>query len=710
MLLSMLVTTLLYLPWVGPAYLQMRRLLLAPDYWVTTRIDLGLFFRMIWNAFLPSPPKQLALLGALLAAILLMRLSRGFQLSQRGKRTVLVLLTSLIPLAITYAAVTLMPKFVARYTIVAAAPLYICLTLALYGLLGHTTMWSRALFHLLIAAAIVVSLRSALAVLDGRENRRDDIRSVSAYLTQHAQPNDAFLLVENAPYAFQYYYHGSTPQYGLHVGVDFSHGASTLNEILRTRPRRLWLILWHHEFADPTDMLVTELLRVGREVDIVEQFWGYQLRAFDIQDYDRSIVAFPDPEVTLAADFAPSLHLLGFDRLRKEGGQWHYVLYWEATKPLQHNYRMTFSMQDQYGNEYLRRNQALSTDYFLPPVWPLDTPIRARIDLTLPADLPAIHYQTYLSIIDPDTQRNVDLVDARGAPVGQALLLEEFALSKADLGTAIAEITNPLTASNTPVSGTANGLELLGFGPISTEYGQGNTLGLTLWWRRVDLSGPDQPVQFRLRGQDSVVWEDEKPLIPDYPMSQWREGEVNRAVYRLAIPSDVPGGEYDLQTGIGGRWTSLSLLRVVAREHRYDRPVMQQVLDLPFEGGITLLGYDLAAPVVHPGETASVTLYWQTQTPITTSYKVSVQLLSPQLQLVAQDDSIPVHWTYPTTAWLPGEIISDEHILTVASEAPPGSYSLIALIYDPKSNSRLSGEQAGRIEDHATLSVLEIVP
>ena len=137
---------------------------------------------------------------------------------------------------------------------------------------------------------------------------------------------------------------------------------------------------------------------------------------------------------------------------------------------------------------------------------------------------------------------------------------------------------------------------------------------------------------------------------------------------------------------------------------------MQQVLDLPFEGGIILLGYDLAAPTARPGETTTVKLYWQTQSPLTVSYKVSVQLLSPQMQLVAQDDSIPVQWTYPTTAWLPGEIIVDEHILTISSETPPGSFPLIALIYDPKSNKRLTFEQAGQILDHATLKTVEIAP
>lgn len=184
--------------------------------------------------------------------------------------------------------------------------------------------------------------------------------------------------------------------------------------------------------------------------------------------------------------------------------------------------------------------------------------------------------------------------------------------------------------------------------------------------------------------------------------------EVNRAIYRLALPSDLAGGEYLLQVGDGDRWRSLAELDIVSREHQYDRPPMQEALDLSFEQGIALLGYDLQAPSPKPGERISVTLYWQAQERIATSYKVGVQLLSPDLHIAAQDDSIPARWTYPTTAWLPGEIVTDEHPLTIASEAAPGSYTLIVVLYDERNASRLGVEQRGTISDHAVLTVLDL--
>lgn len=696
---------LLYLPWLRPAQMQLGRLLRAPDYWVTTRINAGLFLRSMWSTFLPNVSARLGLVALFLVSAWAIRFAhqRKLQLSHRARRSILVLLTLSIPLLLTYAAITFAPKFAARYVIVAAAPLYIFATLVVYPLLNHQSVTVRALAGLSLVVAIIIPLPSTVATVRGQRDSRDDARGLGAHLTQHAQADDALLLVENAPYALQYYYQGPTTQYGLHVGQDFKHAAQVLNNILQNDPRRVWLVRWHHEFADPTDMIVTELMRVGREVTVPEQFVGYQLRAFDIVHHEQTIAAYPEPSTSLGVTFSPALHLLGFDRFSNEPGQLHYVLYWQALELLEQNYSLTLTFQDSEGNEYLRQDQALSTDYFLPPAWQQGTPIRGRADITLPSDLPALTYRVYLQVLDPSAHRNLDLVDERGAPLGQALLLEELELAKPAMSQGPANIQNPLREN------MGEGLQLRGFDVPRRDYSPGDTLRLTLWWQRVDATTSKQPIHFRLLGsRDAVAWESTKLLLPGYAPAEWQMNEVNRAIYRLALPSDLAGGEHLLQIGDGDRWRSLAELDIVSREHQYDRPPMQEALDLSFEQGIALLGYDLQAPSPKPGERISVTLYWQAQERIATSYKVGVQLLSPDLHIAAQDDSIPARWTYPTTAWLPGEIVTDEHPLTIASEAAPGSYTLIVVLYDERDASRLGVEQRGTISDHAVLTMLDL--
>lgn len=706
-MLYTLLAILLYSPWIYPAYLQMRRLRIAPDYWVTTQVHLSQFLHGIWSTFFPTAMHRWGLLLVILGIIFSIQLARYSRswLSQTIRRSILVFLTFLIPLLLTYVAVKLTPKFVARYAIVAAAPLYICIALVFYGLLKHKLLVARLLFATLVLAAVILSLRSMIAVTEGRENPRDDARGLIAYLSKTVQANDVLLLTENTPHILMYYYQGAAPWYSFHVGQDFVGTANTLNKILASKPRRIWLILWHHEFADPTDMLVTELLRIGHEVEVKQQFRGYWLRAFDILRYDQPIVAYPQPQNTLDANFAPGLACLGFDRLMHDNGRLYYVLYWQAKQPLKRNYSLTLSFQDQDGNEYLRHDQALSTPYFLPPVWPLQTPIRGRVDITLTSDLPPLTYRVYLKVWDPEAQRNLDLIDTNGVPLGQSVLLEELPLSKTNMAPLTAEIKHLVQAD------LGDHLQLLGFDLIRTAYSHGETLSLTLWWQSTDRPHQDHMAKFRLldnRGR--TVWEMIKPLILAHPATQWQAGEVNRAIYRLGIPSYLPGGEYSLHVGMEDRLIALTSLHIVPREHRYDVPPMQQTLQAQFEQGITLLGYDLHAPVLQPGSTITITLYWQASQAITTSYKVSVQLLSPNLHIAAQDDSIPAHWTYPTTAWLPGEIVSDEHDLTIMPDTMPGNYTLIAVLYHEQRGTRLAVQQGEQHRDHVILATLHVAP
>jgi len=58
--------------------------------------------------------------------------------------------------------------------------------------------------------------------------------------------------------------------------------------------------------------------------------------------------------------------------------------------------------------------------------------------------------------------------------------------------------------------------------------------------------------------------------------------------------------------------------------------------------------------------------------------------------VVAQSDSFPAAGERPTTGWLPGEIISDHHTLTLLAEMSPGNYRLITGLYDPVTGERLS--------------------
>ncbi len=125
------------------------------------------------------------------------------------------------------------------------------------------------------------------------------------------------------------------------------------------------------------------------------------------------------------------------------------------------------------------------------------------------------------------------------------------------------------------------------------------------------------------------------------------------------------------------------------------RPIVR-VPDTPFIAGsslipeITLYGYAISRPPTHSAiAPVRLTLAWQATAPITRELKVSVRLyaegdsLSKGDQPVAQDDAAPVHFAYPTTAWRPGEFITDVYDLVLPPTLQPGEYTPLIILYEP---------------------------
>ncbi len=81
-----------------------------------------------------------------------------------------------------------------------------------------------------------------------------------------------------------------------------------------------------------------------------------------------------------------------------------------------------------------------------------------------------------------------------------------------------------------------------------------------------------------------------------------------------------------------------------------------------------------------------------------------MQLLDANGVLVAQRDSEPQGGLAPTTTWQPGDAISDRHALLI--DLPPGSYTLIAGLYDlDNPSARLPVNDGGDYLQLATITV-----
>jgi hypothetical protein len=126
-------------------------------------------------------------------------------------------------------------------------------------------------------------------------------------------------------------------------------------------------------------------------------------------------------------------------------------------------------------------------------------------------------------------------------------------------------------------------------------------------------------------------------------------------------------------------------------------PTPDQPLQASFGGRARLLGVDLdreSARGETPG-TLRLTFHWQALARMEASYAVFAQILGPEGAVRAQADAIPRNGSYPTTWWLPGEVVSHEITLVLPPGLDNGGLRLIAGLYDPATGARLPVDGTG---------------
>ncbi len=134
--------------------------------------------------------------------------------------------------------------------------------------------------------------------------------------------------------------------------------------------------------------------------------------------------------------------------------------------------------------------------------------------------------------------------------------------------------------------------------------------------------------------------------------------------------------------------------------------VLSETID--FGHTLELIGYDVRAPQVKPGEAAEVVTYWR----ITSAFDREAILFThalagdPGRPILAQQDSLDV----PSWNWTPGDAFAQAHRFVIPPDAAPGIYPLEVGIYTREGGLRLPVyDQAGMtIGDHVVIGSIEV--
>lgn len=283
--------------------------------------------------------------------------------------------------------------------------------------------------------------------------------------------------------------------------------------------------------------------------------------------------------------------------------------------------------------------------------------------------------------------------------------------------------TLPPTAQ--PLQVTFGGrIQLLAFdSQTPTRVRPGDTLPLTLFWRGEHPTETDYSIFIHLVDENDLIVAQRDIFhgLGLYPTSQWAIGAQFSDTYTLHIPRTAYApakahfvvGLYDNTTGVrlsastGG--DTVRFGAVTIQPQAGDIPNPQ---DLLFEDGIALIGYTLDQRLVAKGESVKLTLYWQSRNQPSNNYKVFVHLVTDGDIRAAQHDSEPQNGASPTSTWMPGQVVLDEHSLEIASDVPPGAYRLLIGLYDGDTGQRLRLLRDSSVSvqaDSVTLSGIRVV-
>ncbi len=254
---------------------------------------------------------------------------------------------------------------------------------------------------------------------------------------------------------------------------------------------------------------------------------------------------------------------------------------------------------------------------------------------------------------------------------------------------------------------------ITGYTQATRDFRSGDTVRLFLFY----TATAESDITVALLDAAGNAWGTTAATLPAAP--EWGRRQID-----LLVPPDAPSGGYRLAVAAAGANSEAAPFgRLTIRQK--DTALLTEAdvtishrLDAPFAGGVRLLGYDLAAEQVRPGEAVGLTLYWSAAGPLAPAHKVFTHLLGETFNatsgnfLWGQSDAEPAANTRPTTTWRAGEVIVDSHLIAVAADAPAGRYTLEVGLYEPTSGARLAVVDAAgaAVGDHVVVVTVMVEP
>ena len=437
-----------------------------------------------------------------------------------------------------------------------------------------------------------------------------------------------------------------------------------------------------------------------------------QLRAVGLADEERHAVS-PDgrpgfvswqlpsgwrvddagPAVPLAASGGAGLDLVGYSAAKGGAGESTLALFWRVGEaPPTVTPSVFVHLVDDGGRTIAASDHEVgvaTTD------WTSGGTIVTLHRVVLPAGAPGGEYSAEVGLYERESlQRQTLRVGERSDSrvVVGPIEFDRRGATRADV--------RPM---HSPDAELAPGVRLFGFDRADDAASPGARVPIVLYWEATSTPNVDYSVEIGLldgAGREISVRR-RTGAGGRQSSSNWPSGEIVRDGQEARIDPTTPPGHYTAfvrlvgaDGSVPGERVSLGGIAVVGQSRVFDPPMPSHDASVEFGVAARLVGYDLTAGAVKPGDRVKLRLYWQAIAETTVDYKVFTHLLDEAERVQGQQDSAPASGNRPTTGWVAGEYIVDDYELAVSSDAS-GTLRVEIGLYASADGGRLAARDAG---------------
>lgn len=247
-----------------------------------------------------------------------------------------------------------------------------------------------------------------------------------------------------------------------------------------------------------------------------------------------------------------------------------------------------------------------------------------------------------------------------------------------------------------------NQVNLLGYDLNRQTVTGGQTLNLTAYWgARLPLT-TNYSALAQLVDDEHHLYAAQDNLHPGgVPTTRWELWGFVRDSHALQVPPGTPPGDYFLVGGLYDpvTWSRLAVLEggdpgwsdviaIPVTVVKAPRPPSLADLDITWPAsvdlgpGLRLLGATPEREWLQRNDFLRVALFWEATSAPLADYQVSLRLLDAGGTAVLEETARPSYDRYPTTRWVAGERVRDNHALWIPPDFPAGTYRLQARLVD----------------------------